>query len=103
MIEESETDASDRVLTDAAALGSRSVRTLEAVHLATALYVDADELVAYDRRLLDAAQSQGLSTASPGCGSIADRRSLADARGGDSFSAHAQGPESLCSIAVGLT
>lgn len=59
-------DVNDRVLKDAAALASRTVRALDAVHLATALYIDADELVAYDRRLVDAAAAQGLSTASPG-------------------------------------
>ena len=42
------------------------LRMLDAIHLATALYVDADEVVAYDRRLLDAAEEQGLSTAAPG-------------------------------------
>lgn len=61
-------DVSDRVLRDAAALASRKIRTLDAVHLATALYIDADELVAYDRRLLDAAEAEGLSIASPGSG-----------------------------------
>lgn len=61
-------DVGDRVLRRAAALASRSVRTLDAVHLATALYVDADELVAYDRRLLDAAEAQGLPIAAPGLG-----------------------------------
>lgn len=59
-------DVSDRVLRNAAALTSRAVRTHDAIHLATALYIDADELVAYDRRLLDAATAQGLSIASPG-------------------------------------
>jgi predicted nucleic acid-binding protein len=61
-------DVSDRVLRNATVLASRKVRTLDAVHLATALYIDADELLAYDRRLLDAAEAQGLSTASPGIG-----------------------------------
>jgi len=31
-----------------------------------ALYIDAEELVAYDRRLLDAAETQALRVASPG-------------------------------------
>ncbi len=61
-------DVSDQVLRSAAALASREVRTLDAIHLATALYIDADELIAYDRRLLAAAQAQGLSTAAPGAG-----------------------------------
>jgi uncharacterized protein len=56
----------DRVLRDAAALTSREVRTLDAVHLSTALYVEADELVAYDRTLLDAAEANGVSVAAPG-------------------------------------
>jgi len=59
-------DVSDRLLRSAAALASRKVRTLDAIHLATALYIDADELVAYDRRLLDAAGEQGLQVAAPG-------------------------------------
>jgi hypothetical protein len=42
------------------------VRTLDAVHLASALRVEADELVAYDRRLLAAAAANGLEVTSPG-------------------------------------
>ncbi len=61
-------DVTDRVLRSAAGLASRAVRTLDAIHLATALYIEADELVAYDRRLLDAAESQGLQVAAPGSG-----------------------------------
>jgi predicted nucleic acid-binding protein len=61
-------DVSDRVIRDAAALTSREIRTLDAIHLATALHVDADELVAYDRRLLEAAEREGLRVASPGLG-----------------------------------
>ncbi len=59
-------NVSDHVLRSAASLASQKVRTLDAVHLATALYVDADELVAYDRRLLEAAETQGLPVAAPG-------------------------------------
>jgi uncharacterized protein len=59
-------DVTDRILRRAAALASRPVTTLDAIHLATALYVDADELVAYDRRLLAAAEAQGLTAAAPG-------------------------------------
>ncbi len=59
-------DVSDQVLRSAASLASRSVRTLDAIHLATAVYVDADELVAYDRRLLQAAETRGLRVAAPG-------------------------------------
>jgi uncharacterized protein len=58
----------DGVLRDAAAMTSREVRTLDAIHLSTALYVEADELVAYDRRLLAAAEAHGMRTATPGLG-----------------------------------
>jgi uncharacterized protein len=61
-------DVSDRVLRNAAVLTSREVRTLDAVHLATALYIEAEEVIAYDRRLLEAAGKQGLRVASPGLG-----------------------------------
>ena len=59
-------DVSDGVLRRAAGLTSRAVRTLDAIHLATALYIDADELVAYDRRLLEAAEAQGVRAVAPG-------------------------------------
>ena len=59
-------DVTDQILTSAAALASHSVRTLDAIHLATALYIEADELVAYDLRLLEAAEEQGLEIAAPG-------------------------------------
>ena len=58
-------DVSDRLLREAATLASERVRTLDAVHLATALYIEADEMVVYDRRLLSAAASHGLATSSP--------------------------------------
>lgn len=61
-------DITDRVLRSAAALASRELRTLDAIHLGTALYIDADELVAYDHRLLDAAAGRGLAAAAPGVG-----------------------------------
>jgi predicted nucleic acid-binding protein len=59
-------DVSAALLRSAAALTSESVRTLDAVHLASALRVEADELVAYDRRLLAAAIANGLPVRSPG-------------------------------------
>lgn len=58
----------DTEIIDAAAgLEPAGVRTLDALHLATALELGAeiDELVAYDRRLLEAAARHGLATASP--------------------------------------
>jgi predicted nucleic acid-binding protein len=56
---------SEQLLRAARKLASASVRTLDAIHLASALRVEADELLAYDRRLLDGAVEQGLTTASP--------------------------------------
>jgi uncharacterized protein len=47
-------------------LTSDSVRTLDAIHLASALRIQADEVLAYDRRLASAALARGLSVASPG-------------------------------------
>ena len=53
------------VLARASELTSRRVRPLDAIHLATALDIEPDELVAYDHRLLEAAEEAGLRTASP--------------------------------------
>lgn len=61
-------DVSDHVLRTAAGLASVAVKTLDAIHLASALRIEADELVAYDRRLLSAAGEQGMTVASPGRG-----------------------------------
>lgn len=59
-------DVTDGVLLAAAALTSLTVRTLDAIHLASALRIEPDELVAYDRRLIAAAAGHGLVVASPG-------------------------------------
>jgi predicted nucleic acid-binding protein len=59
-------DVTDELLRAAAALASAAVRTLDAIHLASALRIEADELVAYDRRLLEAAANRGVSASSPG-------------------------------------
>jgi len=59
----------DRQIVDAAAaLGPDSLRSLDAIHVATALAVDDGDLVfySYDRRALEAARANGLRTASPG-------------------------------------
>jgi uncharacterized protein len=58
----------DRVLDTAAALPDRDLRSLDALHLASALTLgDAlDVLVAYDHRLLDAAARAGVPTGAPG-------------------------------------
>jgi predicted nucleic acid-binding protein len=62
-------DVTDALLRAAAGLASSSVRTLDAIHLASALRVEPDELVAYDRRLLAAGAENGLDVISPGIGS----------------------------------
>ena len=59
-------NVSRRLLDRAAELASMEIRTLDAIHLATALDVQPDVFVAYDRRLLDAAERHGLSVVSPG-------------------------------------
>jgi predicted nucleic acid-binding protein len=54
-------------VTDAAAeLEPPELRTLDAIHLASALTLQAPTLVAYDRRLIAAAQGHGIPVASPG-------------------------------------
>jgi predicted nucleic acid-binding protein len=57
---------SAQLLRSARELAAATVRTLDAIHLASALRVEADELLAYDRRLLAAAGEHGLTAASPG-------------------------------------
>ncbi len=54
-------------LEDAARLGPYGVRALDAIHLATAqsLGDDLEALVAYDQRLLAAAEASGLRTEQP--------------------------------------
>ena len=57
----------DRILEAAGTLEPRVLRTLDAIHLATALAVgdDLDTLVTYDDRMVEAARFLGLSTATP--------------------------------------
>jgi uncharacterized protein len=59
-------DADIAVLRQAAALASRSLRTLDAVHLATAIRVSPDVFVTYDRQLGRAARAAGLHVEAPG-------------------------------------
>ena len=58
----------DEIVASAATLEPASTRSLDAIHLATALGFEAEleQFVAYDRRLLGAAQSHGIATAAPG-------------------------------------
>ena len=58
--------ATSRLAVVEASRAARMPRTRDAIHLASGLYIDGDELVAYDRRLLDAAEAQGLQVAAPG-------------------------------------
>lgn len=50
---------------EAGLLPGAHLRSLDALHLTTALRVDADTLVAYDARLLRAGRSVGLGVRSP--------------------------------------
>ena len=62
-------DVDETVRTTAAAYQDPSIRSLDAIHLATADAVLGDDLTAfvtYDRRLLATAKAIGLPTASPG-------------------------------------
>ena len=57
----------DRILDAAGSLEPQVLRTLDAIHLATALAVgdDLEAIVTYDERMIDAARFIGLSTVSP--------------------------------------
>jgi hypothetical protein len=59
-------DVSDSLLRAAARQASRAVRTLDAIHLASAQRVGADEVLAYDRRLAEAARAAGFTVKHPG-------------------------------------
>jgi uncharacterized protein len=57
----------DRVLNAAGSLQPPDMRSLDAVHLATAkqLGPDLGQVISYDKRMVEAAQRLGLETASP--------------------------------------
>ncbi|MEI8333279.1 MAG: type II toxin-antitoxin system VapC family toxin [Chloroflexota bacterium] len=57
----------DRILDSAGILEPRVLRTLDAIHLATALALgdDLDAVVTYDERMAEAAKLVGLATAMP--------------------------------------
>jgi hypothetical protein len=57
-------NVTDGLLRVAAGLTSDAV--LDAIHLASALRIDPDEVVAYDRRLSRAAAERGLAVSNPG-------------------------------------
>ena len=58
-------DTSRGLFTAAGLIRPPSLRSLDAIHLATAMREGVDVLIAYDHRLLDAARSAGIPTASP--------------------------------------
>lgn len=57
----------DRVLNTAGSLQPPHVRSLDAIHLATAceLGPDLTQMISYDERMIEAARGLGLKTASP--------------------------------------
>ena len=59
---------SDEVVSVASEVGEPTLRSLDAIHLASALAIRAElsSVCVYDRRLLAAAESSGLAVASPG-------------------------------------
>ena len=59
-------NVTDGLLRSAAGLTSRVVRTLDAIHLASALRIDPDEFIAYDQRLASAAAERGITVLTPG-------------------------------------
>jgi predicted nucleic acid-binding protein len=46
-------------------IGPKALRSLDAIHLATAVILDADLIVTYDNRLAAAARHNGLAVAKP--------------------------------------
>ena len=57
---------SESIIRRAAMLASARLRTLDAIHLATALRADASSMVVYDERLGAAAGAAGLTVLRPG-------------------------------------
>ncbi len=58
-------DAPRSLFTEAGLLEGATLRSLDAIHVATALRHGVDLLIAYDHRLLDVATTHGIPTASP--------------------------------------
>jgi len=56
----------DEVVSLSQRLNPHRLRSLEAVHLASAMLLDADLLIAYDDRMADAGLRNGLRCAAPG-------------------------------------
>ncbi len=60
-----ERSITEDVVSLARRIGPKSLRSLDAVHLATAVLVDADLMITYDNRLEAAARDNGLAVAKP--------------------------------------
>ena len=56
---------SDRLLTEAGALLPADLRSLDAIHLATAAAASVARVVVYDRRLAEAAEAMGFTVVAP--------------------------------------
>ncbi|MDO5092907.1 MAG: type II toxin-antitoxin system VapC family toxin [Propionibacteriaceae bacterium] len=54
------------LFTQAGLLGGANLRSLDALHLASAIRCAATHIVTYDKRMVDAAQALGLPVLSPG-------------------------------------
>jgi predicted nucleic acid-binding protein len=61
LAEAAERFITEEVLSLARRVAPPPLRTLDAIHLATAIVLDVDEVVAYDDRLIDACRSSGLA------------------------------------------
>jgi len=59
-------DVDEEIVRSAARLTSFGLKTLDSIHLATALSVGPDAMVVYDRRLAREAERAGLAVLSPG-------------------------------------
>ncbi|MES2093581.1 MAG: type II toxin-antitoxin system VapC family toxin [Actinomycetota bacterium] len=59
-------EISDEVISLARRIAGPTLRSLDAIHLATATLIDADLVVAYDERLIRSANELGFVTRSPG-------------------------------------
>jgi uncharacterized protein len=56
----------DEVVSVARRIGPVALRSLDALHLATAVLIEADVVLTYDERMAAACHYNGISTASPG-------------------------------------
>ena len=70
-IESALSGVAERFITDdviglARRTGSAALRTLDAIHLASAILLDVNVVVAYDARLIDACRRNGLTVVTPG-------------------------------------